>query len=849
MNKHDGLSNGEQHRGKRPLPTWLIFPLYSLLTILMTWPVVGQLGTHIPGRIGDAYAHLWTFRWIKQALLTGQNIYQTDLLFYPHGTSLINHNIAWLHVALWLPLQALIGETPAYSLVYLIAFPLNGLALYLLARELTRSQLAAFIGGLIFAFWPYNLSHHGHPNLVLLCWLPLTLLFLRRLLRGGNWRDGLWTAVSLALLGITRWQLLIIGGFLIVLYGLYELITNVQARTWAMVGKVTAVPLLAFLLMFPLLAPVLNYQLRRDNPQELLLAEEEPYATDLLAYVIPSSYQPWWGDAALEMSGHFIGNPIYTRAIGYTTLLLALLGIISQWRHTWFWLIAALFYILLALGPQLTINGLPSLTLPYHWIENSFIIQLVRFPDRFNSVLGIPLAILATFGLLSIVHSAKNRYALRTTHYAPNTPISIYKKAVLFLLTLLILTEYASRFATMPLATPAWYQTVANEPDSIGILDMPMETQGRSDKTYMLYQLTHGQPLVGGHISRPSQDVFAFIDSVPLLRDSLDQRNPPDDVFNVSDQLNLLAEANIPYLILHKQFLRPNQVANWRQWLIIKPTYEDDELIVYRTQPPQVERDYDITAVFPTTPIALIQANLTTDEVNQGDWLTIETQWVSTAVPTQDYAVCLLLPDVEPNCQPLTPDWPTSQWGADALIQTSFPVQPSPFLAAGNHTAQLALQAEDGILTEAITIGQVTANSRPRTYTPPEPEQTTAVTWHNTLHLLGYDQQNQTLTLHWQAEQRLPQSYKIFIHLRDASGTLISQVDYVPQNWSYPTSWWEAGEYVRDDVTLPLSDLPPGKYQLWLGIYDPDTNERLVPQTADSQTITANAVHLLTLTR
>ena len=82
---------------------------------------------------------LWTFRWIKQALLNGQNPFFTDLLYYPQGVSLLTHNIAWVHIAAWLPLQAFVGEATAYTLVFLLIFPLNGLAMFLLAREVTGS--------------------------------------------------------------------------------------------------------------------------------------------------------------------------------------------------------------------------------------------------------------------------------------------------------------------------------------------------------------------------------------------------------------------------------------------------------------------------------------------------------------------------------------------------------------------------------------------------------------------------------------------------------------------------------------------------------------------------------------
>lgn len=84
----------------------------------MTWPLAAQLGTHIPGFIGDSFVHLWTFEWVKAALLSGQSPFYTDLLFYPRGTSLIFHNIAWMNFLGWLILQVFVGGAAAYSFVH-----------------------------------------------------------------------------------------------------------------------------------------------------------------------------------------------------------------------------------------------------------------------------------------------------------------------------------------------------------------------------------------------------------------------------------------------------------------------------------------------------------------------------------------------------------------------------------------------------------------------------------------------------------------------------------------------------------------------------------------------------------
>jgi hypothetical protein len=74
----------------------------------------------------------------------------------------------------------------------------------------------------------------------------------------------------------------------------------------------------------------------------------------------------------------------------------------------------------------------------------------------------------------------------------------------------------------------------------------------------------------------------------------------------------------------------------------------------------------------------------------------------------------------------------------------------------------------------------------------------------------------------------MDESFKFFLHLYDVeSGALVAQVDVVPRGWAYPTTSWEAGEVVSDDLHLPLNEVPAGTYRLVVGVYDPDTGDRL----------------------
>jgi hypothetical protein len=85
------------------------------------------------------------------------------------------------------------------------------------------------------------------------------------------------------------------------------------------------------------------------------------------------------------------------------------------------------------------------------------------------------------------------------------------------------------------------------------------------------------------------------------------------------------------------------------------------------------------------------------------------------------------------------------------------------------------------------------------------------------------------VTLLWQARRQMGASYKVFVHLEDETGARRAQADAVPLSGVYPTSRWSVGETVRDYLDLDLPPgLPPGRYVLRIGLYDPATGRRLL---------------------
>jgi hypothetical protein len=125
---------------------------------------------------------------------------------------------------------------------------------------------------------------------------------------------------------------------------------------------------------------------------------------------------------------------------------------------------------------------------------------------------------------------------------------------------------------------------------------------------------------------------------------------------------------------------------------------------------------------------------------------------------------------------------------------------------------------------------------------PSPPEYPVHAQFGDSLVLVGGDFPERTLhpgqmlnyTLYWQAIDSISQDYTVFNHLLDMKGNIIAQQDSMPQQNQYSTSLWDPGEIVIDprSITLP-TELEPGAYSLRIGLYKPETGQRLLLKNGD----------------
>jgi hypothetical protein len=92
--------------------------------------------------------------------------------------------------------------------------------------------------------------------------------------------------------------------------------------------------------------------------------------------------------------------------------------------------------------------------------------------------------------------------------------------------------------------------------------------------------------------------------------------------------------------------------------------------------------------------------------------------------------------------------------------------------------------------------------------------------------------------LHWQAQAPLANNLKTSLYLVDEDGHLAGQVDDLLANDRYLLlDTWQAGEQAGTYAILPTAPgIPPGRYRLYVAVYDPATMQRLPVLGADGPT-------------
>ena len=98
----------ESRRSGRRNAALLAIGFYTLLSLLLTWPLVTRFATHVPGDGIDDPSIAWNLWWIKTRLIDQLNfdIFHVDWSFFPIQINLAFYTLTPLNGLISIPLQS-----------------------------------------------------------------------------------------------------------------------------------------------------------------------------------------------------------------------------------------------------------------------------------------------------------------------------------------------------------------------------------------------------------------------------------------------------------------------------------------------------------------------------------------------------------------------------------------------------------------------------------------------------------------------------------------------------------------------------------------------------------------------
>jgi hypothetical protein len=827
-----------------PTTTWVVTLLYALIAVIMTYPVAFKLSSAVAGgAAGDNFQRVWSLWWSKKAWLDlGTSVGDLQTLYYPTGayhTLLAAEPYVQL---LALPLVSLFGPLAAYNVEFLLSFLLRGLTMYLLCEYITRNRWAAFIGGLIFGFFPSQTAHavSGHFGQIMTYWFPLYALFLFKLFARPDIRNALLCGLFLAL-SLTVYLMHI--AYFVAPFTLLFLVMYCQRLSDARVIKgFVGASLLAALLSAPFLLPIVVGKLSGQMDYLGGKGGMTVFSVDLLAFLIPPPYHPvlsLWEEFRLVRRIVYAESMAY---LGLTALGLALWGLKRKKSEARFWLILGISTAVLSLGPFLKVGGElvrytiedkeSYVVLPYALLTKVPFFEWGRTPSRLSGTMSFALAVLASLGAGDILPRLKTQWG---------------RAAFVGGIALLVLFEYVAIFP-FPMAgghIPDFYRKTAKEPEEYAILDLPIEGGGSTGTSNqaMYYQMFHGHRIVGGFIYRfpaGAKELTRLMGQLayrPLNEDIV--AYPPSE-----ESLAALSRLGVRYVVVHKFSPIAADVVASLQQSLGQPLFEDRQITAFAT-PQENDR-------LPVEAIPFLD-----EEDNWGpleSWEGVPSRWMG-----NDGLIYFYLPEEGKyrlrftaytdgnqytNLQVFINEQPSGKFvvrGWQSLVTPVLRLEKGlnvarfhlPGYFVGNQESKDQTPVRN-MLFQEVDILPVALPSRwsPSTL---DIEQHVEIKLGDKVKLLGYNIEGSLrpgdhlrLTLFWQALSKMDRDYTVFTHLVDGKDRIWGQKDNPPVDGFYPTTQWEKGEIVRDQYNLVISpDAPPGEYQIEVGMYLAETGERL----------------------
>jgi hypothetical protein len=510
--------------------------------------------------------------WVRHALESEAGLLHTDAVLLPFGADLRLHTYGLLPGLLAYPLTGWLGVTGAYNVMLVAMLFLNGLAFYALAWSEVKQEIPALVAAVWVMLGMPILFHFrvGRPSFACLWIVMGAMLALRWLLARPSPFSSLALGAFLVAALLTDFQMVLYTAIWLGLYliksqlptpkiqirNLKSKIQNLQSpianrQFLALLGALVVFALPFFLIFYPSLA-------------------NSPAAAPGLSGMLTFSLRYW------DFVTPFMVPLIY----GYELLAgMVAAVVLFRWRGAYrFWLLAALFFYLLSLGPFLQPTRLP---LPFAAFSLWPPLAQFRTPYRLTAPAVIGLGMVAAFVLAHLLPRLRSRPLL----------VAIVLVAVGGRLLFAVVHDplIVQVYPSYPI-----YEEIAAEAGDFALLEVPfgvrsgLDAIGEGGEVLQYYQAVHGKRLLNGMIARLDPAVFEFYRQRPSLMLLSGAVVEEDELAIARDFAEVLQWSNSRYVLVHGRLLTPEQRERITAFLGRQPQLEyigqEDELVIYRVK-------------------------------------------------------------------------------------------------------------------------------------------------------------------------------------------------------------------------------------------------------------------------
>jgi hypothetical protein len=499
--------------------------IYLLAASAMTWPMIDEMETMVVGG-GEFGGWLWRQWWHFQEIdaLAASDISAFDHIQHLVGLGRYPETGNILDVLLLsYPLDRLLGFPWHHNVKVLGILVGNGICGYWLARTYTDSRMVGLAAGMVAVVNPLAIQDVNGTGLrqVLLWWLLLFPITLRRATRTGRVLDGIWVGVCFTLVATFYWFYGLFAAMFGLIWVVHDGITHRPGwrRTlrWAVPATVVSVVgVFVFLLPYFAAGQMDAQRSGMDLPELSFFLSFPAYDTIAAAPLRPSSYEENVLSSLRRVivsawpADHVV-NPYH--GVQSFPFMVFIAGVLPAFfvRRAWIWLGVWTLFWVGTMGPFLKLGADRDTTdvimlgdyvirLPYVWMFK-WVPGMSRMfaPYRMSSMV-----VVASVALVAISLGAlKNRWRIPASllvmlgvaaqpfwHIDTGPVPEGVQKPPLWRIPTVV----------SPFSVPEWY-TEMNPEDREGIIELPLEQQ---QDLMCVYQVFHRQKVYRSWAGAPA---------------------------------------------------------------------------------------------------------------------------------------------------------------------------------------------------------------------------------------------------------------------------------------------------------------------------------------------------------